>query len=88
MVPLHVPVPGQVALPGALELLVVVLLFLLTFALAFALAYYVYNDAEERGEDNAALWAVVAGLATIVASPVAGVLVFAVYVWQRPEKPQ
>lgn len=72
--------PLQIGIPGGPELLIVLLIFLI---LPFLFAYYVYNDAERRGDENAALWAVVAGLATIVGTPVAGLLVVVVYVWQR-----
>ena len=74
------PTPLQIGIPGGPELLIIGLLFLI---LPFVFAYWVYNDAESRGEENAALWAVVAGLASIVGSPVAGLLVVVVYVWQR-----
>lgn len=72
--------PLQIGIPGGPELLIVLLIFLI---LPFLFAYYVYNDAERRGDENAALWAVVAGLAAIVGTPVAGLLVVVVYVWQR-----
>ena len=72
----------QLGIPGGPELLIVGLIFLI---IPFVFAYWVYNDAEKRGEENAALWAVVAGLASIVGSPIAGLLVVVVYVWQRDE---
>jgi hypothetical protein len=73
----------QFGLPGGPELLIFGLLFLV---LPFVFAYYVYTDAEERGEENAALWAVAAGLAGLIASPIGGLLVVVVYIWQRDEK--
>jgi uncharacterized membrane protein len=73
----------QFGIPGGPELLILGLLFLV---LPFVFAYYVYTDAEKRGEDNGALWAVVAGVASFVASPFAGLLVVVVYIWQRDEK--
>jgi hypothetical protein len=73
----------QFGIPGGPELLIFGLLFLI---LPFAFAYYVYTDAEERGEENAALWALAAGLAGIIASPIGGLLVVVVYIWQRDEK--
>lgn len=73
----------QFGMPGGPVLLLFGLLFLI---LPFVFAYYVYTDAEKRGEDNAALWAVVAGIASFVASPFAGLLVVVVYIWQREEK--
>lgn len=72
----------QSGIPGGPVLLLFGLLFLI---LPFVFAYYVYNDAEKRGEENAALWALVAGLASFVASPLAGLLVVIVYIWQREE---
>ncbi|MEF8807766.1 hypothetical protein [Natronomonas sp.] len=73
----------QFGLPGGPELLILGLLFLV---LPFVFAYYVYTDAEARGEENAALWALAAGLAALVASPIGGLLVVVVYIWQRDEK--
>ncbi|QLD85408.1 hypothetical protein HWV23_06585 [Natronomonas halophila] len=73
----------QLGIPGGPELLLLGLLFLI---LPFVFAYYVYTDAEERGEENAALWAVVAGVVSFIASPFAGLLVVIVYIWQRDEK--
>ena len=72
--------PLQFGIPGGPELLV---LFIIGLVIAVALAYYIYADAEKRGEDNGALWAVVAGLASIVASPIGGLIVLFVYVLQR-----
>ena len=72
--------PLQFGIPGGPELLV---LFIIGPVIAVALAYYIYADAEKRGEDNGALWAVVAGLASIVASPIGGLIVLFVYVLQR-----
>ncbi|WP_254839914.1 hypothetical protein [Natronomonas marina] len=75
--------PLQFGIPGGPELLIVLLLFVLSLVVPFVLAYYIYTDAERRGEENGALWAVVAGLAAIVATPVGGLLVLLVYVLQR-----
>lgn len=72
--------PLQFGVPGAPELLV---LLLIGIIIPFVLAYYIYTDAEDRGEENGALWAVVAGLAAIVATPVGGLVVLVVYVMQR-----
>ncbi|PSP47062.1 hypothetical protein BRC75_10830 [Halobacteriales archaeon QH_7_69_31] len=71
--------PLQFGIPGGPEILII----LLIPVIAVALAYYIYTDAEKRGEDNGALWAVVAGLASIVASPIGGLIVLFVYVLQR-----
>ena len=75
--------PLQFGIPGGPELLILLLVFLIGPVIGFALAYYIYTDAEKRGEDNGALWAVVAGLASIVASPIGGLIVLFVYVLQR-----
>ena len=72
--------PIQFGIPGGPELLIILLI---GPVIAVALAYYIYTDAEKRGEDNGALWAVVAGLASIVASPIGGLIVLFVYVLQR-----
>ena len=72
--------PIQIGIPGGPELLI---LFIIGPVIAVALAYYIYTDAEKRGEENGALWAVVAGLASIVASPLGGLIVLFVYVLQR-----
>jgi uncharacterized membrane protein len=71
--------PLQFGIPGGPELLII----LLIPVIGVALAYYIYSDAEKRGEDNGALWAVVAGLASIVASPIGGLIVLFVYMLQR-----
>ena len=47
-------------------------MIVLVLILPFVVAYWVYDDAESRGEENAALWAVVAGLASILATPSVG----------------
>ena len=73
----------QFGIPGGPELLIVLLVFLVAPVVAFALAYYIYSDAEKRGEDNGALWALAAGLASLVASPIGGFVVLFVYVLQR-----
>ena len=73
----------QFGIPGDPELLIVLLVFLVGPVIAFVLAYYVYTDAEKRGEDNGALWALAAGLASLVASPIGGFVVLFVYVLQR-----
>jgi hypothetical protein len=76
-------VPLQYGLPGGLELLIIVGFFLIVpVMLAFGMAYWVYNDAEGRGDDNATIWAVVVGGFTITTFFV-GLLAFAVYIWQR-----
>lgn len=72
-------VPLQFGMPGGPELLVVGLIFLI---IPFGMAYWVYNDAEKRGEDNAALWALAVGGLTYL-TLFGGVLAVAVYIWQR-----
>jgi hypothetical protein len=49
-------VPLQMGLPGGPELLIIGLLLV-----PFVLTYWVYNDAESRGDDRAALWALAVG---------------------------
>ncbi|WP_157969316.1 hypothetical protein [Haloplanus rubicundus] len=51
-------VPLQMDLPGGPELLIIGLLLLVV---PFVLTYWVYNDAESRGDDGAAFWALAVG---------------------------
>ena len=71
--------PLQFGIPGGPELLIVLLIGLLV---PLVLGYFVYNDATNRGNDNAALWAVaVAGLTAVTF--LGGLVALAVYFWQR-----
>lgn len=72
-------VPLQFGMPGGPELLILGLLFLI---IPFVLAYWVYNDAEQRGNENAALWAVAVGGLTFLTF-FGGFLALAVYIWDR-----
>lgn len=65
--------------PGGLEL---VIILLIAIVLPFILAYWVYTDAEKRGNDNAALWALITGALTFLTF-FGGILALAVYIWQR-----
>ncbi|SDZ86501.1 hypothetical protein SAMN04488065_0866 [Haloplanus vescus] len=71
--------PLQMGLPGGIELLVVTLL---VFVLSFVGAYWVYTDAEKRGDEYAAFWALAVGVLTLFTG-LGGLLALAVYVWQR-----
>ncbi|WP_157573550.1 hypothetical protein [Haloplanus natans] len=51
-------VPLQMGLPGGPELLIIGLFFIV---IPFVMAYWVYNDAEKRGDDRAAFWALAVG---------------------------
>ena len=76
--------PLQFGVPGGPELLIMFLLIGLVIGLLIplALGYFVYNDATNRGNDNAALWAVVvAGLTAVTFF--GGLAALAVYIWQR-----
>lgn len=73
--------PLQMGVPGAPELLII-LLILLLLILPFGMAYWVYKDAEKRGEENAALWALAVGGLTFLTF-FGGFLALAVYFWQR-----
>ena len=76
--------PLQFGVPGGPELLIMYLLIGLVIGLLIplALGYFVYNDATNRGNDNAALWAVVvAGLTAVTFF--GGLAALAVYIWQR-----
>ena len=71
--------PLQFSIPGGPELLIILLIGLL---IPLVLGYFVYNDATARGDDNAALWAVVvAGLTAVTF--LGGLIALAIYFWQR-----
>lgn len=74
--------PLQMGVPGGPELLIIAIV---AIVVPFVLAYWVYNDAESRGEENAALWALAVGALTFM-TLFGGLLALAVYIWQRPEK--
>jgi len=69
----------QLGIPGGPELLIVALLLVI---LPFVMAYWVFNDAEERGDENAALWALAVGSLAFLTF-FGGFLALAVYIWQR-----
>jgi len=69
----------QLGIPGGPELLIVALLLVI---LPFVMAYWVFTDAEERGDENAALWALAVGSLTFLTF-FGGFLALAVYIWQR-----
>ena len=75
--------PLQFGIPGGPELLIILLIGLVIgLLIPLALGYFVYNDATNRGNDNAALWAVVvAGLTAVTFF--GGLAALAVYIWQR-----
>lgn len=74
-------VPLQFGMPGGPELVVLGLIFTI---IPFFMAYWVYNDAENRGEENAAFWALAVGALTFMTF-FGGLLALAVYIWQRDE---
>ena len=74
----------QMGIPGGPELLIIGLFLVI---IPFVVAYWVYNDAESRGEENAALWALAVGALTFL-TLFGGLLALAVYIWQRPERAQ
>jgi len=68
--------------PGGPELFVLLAIGLLLLVVPFVLAYWVYTDANARGDDNAALWALaVGGLGFLTFF--GGFLALAVYLWDR-----
>ncbi|WP_265108850.1 hypothetical protein [Halosolutus halophilus] len=76
-------VPLQFGFPGGIELLVLFGIFLVVpVVLGFVLAYWVYTDADGRGDENAALWALAVGV-LLITTFFGGLLAFAVYIWQR-----
>lgn len=72
-------VPLQFGIPGGPELLILGLFILI---IPFVLAYWVYNDAKQRGNENAALWALAVGGLTFLTF-FGGFLALAVYIWDR-----
>jgi peptidoglycan/LPS O-acetylase OafA/YrhL len=72
-------VPLQLGVPGGPELLIVGVLLLI---LPFVLAYWVYTDAQKRGNDNTALWALAVGALTFLTF-FGGILALVVYIWDR-----
>lgn len=75
-------IPVLVGIPGGVELLIIGILGLLYLIVPFVLAYWVYNDAGRRGNENAALWALVVGALTFLTF-FGGFLALAVYVRDR-----
>ena len=75
-----VPLPLQFGIPLGIGFLL--LFVLVPIVLGFVLAYWVYNDTERRGDENATLWTLVVGVLTITTF-FGGLLAFAVYIWQR-----
>ena len=73
---------AQFGVPAGPELLIAFLFFLIV---PFAMAYWVYNDAADRGDENAALWALAVGGLTYLTF-FGGFLAIAVYVWQREDR--
>lgn len=72
-------IPLQFGMPGGPMLLILGLLFVIV---PFVLAYWVYTDAEQRGNENAALWAVGVGGLTFLTF-FGGLLALVVYIWDR-----
>lgn len=71
-------IPLQFPVPGGPELVIILLIFLLPFVLA----YWVYTDASKRGNDNAALWALIVGVLTLF-TLFGGLIALVVYIWDR-----
>lgn len=75
-------VPLQYSLPGAVEVLIVLLVLLITVLIP---TIWVYRDARKRGM-NAALWAIIVG-GLLLIGLVPGFIAFAVYLWKRDDIP-
>jgi len=75
-------VPLQFGVPGGPELVIVGLIGVVFLIVPFVLAYWVYTDAQKRGNDNAALWALAVGGLTFLTF-FGGILAFVVYIWDR-----
>lgn len=72
-------IPLQFGVPGGPELLIIGVFFVIV---PFVLSYWVYTDAEKRGNENAALWAVAVGGLTFLTF-FGGFLALTVYIWDR-----
>ena len=72
-------VPLQFGVPAGPELLI---LGLIGVFITFVLAYWVYTDANQRGNENAALWALAVGGLWFLTF-FGGILALAVYFWDR-----
>ena len=75
-------VPLQFGVPGGPELLIIGVIGLILIIMPFVLAYWVYTDAQKRGNNNAALWAITVGALTFLTF-FGGILAFVVYIWDR-----
>lgn len=64
--------------PGGPELLVIFFIGLFVVGASLAATYWVYRDATSRGNDSAAIWAVVTLLGFVVLGPF-GVVVLGIY---------
>lgn len=70
-------------MPGGIELLIVGLIFfVLSVVILVGATYWVYTDAQERGNDNAVIWALLTALGFFIGL-IPGVLVVVVYVLVR-----
>ncbi|MBV0922826.1 hypothetical protein KTS45_01305 [Halomicroarcula limicola] len=65
-------------MPGAPELIIILLIFVVGLVILVGATYWVYNDAQSRGNDNAALWAVLTALGFFIGL-VPGLLVIVIY---------
>jgi uncharacterized BrkB/YihY/UPF0761 family membrane protein len=72
-------------IPGGAEIVVLLLMlvfFVVGLAILIGATYWVYNDAQKRGNDNAALWAVLTALGFFIGL-IPGLVVVVVYVVVR-----
>lgn len=69
-------VPLQFGIPGGVELLI---LFIIGLILLVLPVYFVYNDAKERNNENATLWAVATLLGGLVGNIFGALLVVVLY---------
>ncbi|SEH43952.1 hypothetical protein SAMN05192561_1011099 [Halopenitus malekzadehii] len=73
--------PLQFGVPVGPEA-VILALIVLWLVVPIGVAYWIYADATARSEEYAVLWALAAGVLTYTTG-FGGVIVIAVYVWQR-----
>jgi len=61
---------------------ILLILGVLFLVVSFVLTYWVSTDAQKRGNDNAALWALAVGVLWLVTF-FGGILALVVYIWDR-----
>lgn len=72
----------QFGVLAGIDLFMILIILILVLIIPFYLAYWIYKDATKRGNDEAVLWALAAGLLTLFTF-IGGFVVLTVYILQR-----